>query len=81
VGSASLNFAVAFESEPSDGTDLNFQPVQEELPVILTDNEGNRWDVIGYAVDGPRQGDLLTPAKAYTSYWFAWGEFFLWGHF
>lgn len=81
VGSASLNFAVAFERELADGTELNFQPVQDKLPVILTDDEGNQWDVFGYAVDGPRKGERLTPAIGYTSYWFAWGEFFLWGRF
>lgn len=81
VGSTSLNFAAAFEDELSDGTKLNFQPVQDALPVILTDNEGNKWDVFGYAVEGPREGERLTPATAYTSYWFAWGELFLWGKF
>lgn len=80
VGSTSLNFAVAFERQLIDGTELNFQPVQDALPVILTDDEGNQWDIFGYAVDGPREGERLTPATAYTSYWFAWGEFFLWGN-
>lgn len=81
VGSASLNFAVAFERELSDGSEPNFQPVQNSLPVILTDDDGNQWDVFGYAVEGPRKGERLTPAVAFTSYWFAWGEFFLWGRF
>jgi hypothetical protein len=40
-----LNFSVAFKSALPDGTEPDFQPVQDALPVILTDEEGNRWDV------------------------------------
>ncbi|MDZ7659007.1 DUF3179 domain-containing (seleno)protein [Fodinibius sp.] len=79
VGSTSLNFVVAFKSELSDGTELNFQPVQGALPIILTDNEGNRWDVFGYAVDGPRQGDRLTPATAYHKLLVCLGRIFSMG--
>ncbi|MEX0769689.1 MAG: DUF3179 domain-containing (seleno)protein, partial [Balneolaceae bacterium] len=76
VGSSDLNFASAFEAALKDGKRPDFEPVQNDLPVILTDEEGNRWDIFGYAVEGPREGEQLLPAKSYTGYWFAWADFF-----
>ncbi|MDX1617745.1 MAG: DUF3179 domain-containing (seleno)protein, partial [Balneolaceae bacterium] len=52
------------------------QAVQGQLPVVMTDQEGNRWDLFGYAVDGPRAGERLTPTLSYSGYWFAWADFF-----
>lgn len=75
VGSSELNIAASFE-RTIDGTHLNFEPVQDELPVVMQDQEGNRWDIFGYAVEGPRQGKRLTPTLSYTGYWFAWADFF-----
>lgn len=79
VGSTDHNFAAAFEQQLQDGTRPNFQAVQNSLPIVLKDDQGNQWDVFGFAVSGPRQGERLISAKAYTGYWFAWGEFFFWG--
>ena len=77
VASADLNLAVSFKRElKDDGTLLHFEAVQDSLPVILRDQEGNRWDIFGYAVEGPRQGKRLTPTKSYIGYWFAWHDFF-----
>lgn len=76
VGSSDLDFAASFEPILDDGTRLSFLPVQDELPVVMQDQEGNRWDVFGYAVEGPRQGEQLQPTKSYTGYWFAWADFF-----
>ena len=75
VGSSSLNIAASFKTM-HNGTELNFEAVQDELPVVMTDQEGNKWDVFGYAVSGPREGEKLTPTKSYTGYWFAWVDFF-----
>lgn len=76
AASGDLNFAVAFERELNDGTLLNFSVVNDSLPVIMEDQEGNRWDIFGYAVDGPRQGDRLASIKSYIGYWFAVHDFF-----
>jgi len=77
VGSTSRNFAVAFH-RPADES-LQFEAVQDQLPVILQDSEGNRWDLFGHAVEGPRTGERLTAARSYTGYWFAWADFFFMG--
>lgn len=75
VGSADLNFAASFERSIG-GTELDFKPVQDALPVVMEDQEGNRWDIFGNAVSGPREGQKLTPTRSYTGYWFAWADFF-----
>ncbi|MEX0680490.1 MAG: DUF3179 domain-containing protein [Balneolales bacterium] len=76
VGSSGKNFAAAFRRTLPDGTRLSFVAVQDKLPEILMDDEGNYWDIFGYAVKGPRTGERLTPARSYTGYWFAWADFY-----
>ncbi len=76
VGSESLNFAVAFERRLPDGTLLEFQPLENALPAVMQDAEGNTWDTFGEAISGPRAGQKLTPTRSYIGYWFAWGAFF-----
>ncbi|MEX0771237.1 MAG: DUF3179 domain-containing protein [Balneolaceae bacterium] len=76
VGSRDKNFAMSYLREFRDGTLLQFEAVQDALPVVMKDQEGNRWDVFGYAVEGPRKGSRLNPTQSYTGYWFAWVDFF-----
>lgn len=76
AGSSGHNIATAFERELEDGSRPEFQPVLDELPVIMEDEQGNRWDLFGVAVDGPRAGESLIPATSYTGYFFAWADFF-----
>jgi hypothetical protein len=75
AGSTDLNFAVSFERD-FDGTTLKFIPVQDELPVIMMDTDGTRWDIFGNAVSGPGKGMKLTPTKSFIAYWFAWAAFY-----
>ena len=77
AGSREYNFAAAFKRVPGSSTaNLEFEAVQDELPVIMRDSEGTKWDIFGRAVDGPDTGSQLTPARSYTGYWFAWADFF-----
>ncbi len=76
VGSKSDNFIVSFYNTLRDGKELNFELVKDNLPIILKDNEGNKWDIFGYAVEGDRKGERLTPTKSFIAYWFAWGAFY-----
>lgn len=76
VGSSERSFAISYQRTLPGGTLLQFEAVQDALPVVMKDQEGNFWDVFGYAVDGPRVGSQLTPTKSYTGYWFAWADFF-----
>lgn len=71
------NLMVAFNSVLADGTELSFQSVENEFPVILADNEGNKWDVFGRAVDGPRTGQKLQTVPQMMGYWFSFAAFYL----
>lgn len=76
AGSTGANLMVAFKQKLSDGTELNFQAVENQLPVILTDNEGNTWDVFGRAVNGPRKGQKLETIPQMMGYWFSFAAFY-----
>ncbi len=76
IGNASSQFIVAYERTLEDGSIPDFTVVQRALPIVMTDLEGNKWDVHGRAVEGPRMGESLTPVNSYIGYWFAWGTMF-----
>lgn len=76
VGSAEMDMAISFERTLSDGTVLNFELVSDNLPVIMVDQEGTRWNIFGEAVSGPRFGEQLEITPSFNAYWFAWIDFF-----
>ena len=75
VGNGDLDFAAIYSRELSDGTVLDFSPVQDQLPIVMSDSEGNNWDVLGVAVSGPRAGVQLERTTSFTAMWFAWAAF------
>ncbi len=76
VGSSELDVVAAYERTLEDGTVLEFNPVQNQLPVVREDNEGTRWDSFGFAIEGPRAGTQLNQADSFVAYWFAWVAFY-----
>ena len=76
TGNKDANIMVAFDSELNDGAVLEFLPLKGQLPNILTDNEGNTWDVFGRATDGPRKGEELLSVPQMMGYWFAFAAFY-----
>jgi Protein of unknown function (DUF3179) len=76
VGSKSDNFIVSFFNTLQDGTTLNFELIENSLPILLKDNKGNKWDIFGFAVEGNRKGEKLVPTKSFIAYWFAWATFY-----
>jgi hypothetical protein len=76
VGNTLLNFALIYNREMPDGTILNFSPIEDDLPNVMSDDEGNVWNVFGAAVSGPRTGEQLEPTNSYVAYWFAWAAHF-----
>lgn len=76
AGNSNRNLVVGFERTTTDGTLLSFTPSNGDGTEIMTDNEGNTWDLFGYAVSGPRQGQRLQTATGFIAYWFSWGAFF-----
>ncbi len=55
--------------------DLSFSFI-DDFPVVLIDNEGNKWDVFGIATEGPRKGQQLEITISYLAYWWAWHDIF-----
>ena len=76
LGSQASNLVVSFYRMLDDGTELNFSVVSGEGEAILQDQEGNRWNVFGEALSGPRQGQRLTPTESFMGYWMAFGSFY-----
>ena len=76
AGSNNLNLMVAYHRELTDGTILTFEAVQNELPTILLDNEGTKWDVFGRAISGPREGENLKAVTQMMGYWFSFAAFY-----
>lgn len=69
AGSQRRNWVVAFERQHG-GDLLDFQPADEPFPVIMMDQNGTKWDVLGRAVSGPMKGAALTPLNASMGFWF-----------
>ena len=75
-GSEEENFMLAFYNELSGGDGLVFSPIEEAGPNIMTDQEGNIYDVFGRVVSGPRLGQALSPARSYIAFFFSLGAFY-----
>lgn len=75
VGSGPYIYAASYFARAEDLTPLTFT-AKDSLPVVMTDNEGNHWDVWGRAVAGPRTGEHLTPTKSWMGMWFSWANFY-----
>jgi hypothetical protein len=78
AGSTALNFIVSFERTLESGTSLDFSPISngDISAEIMTDNEGNTWNIFGEAVSGPRKNQKLTPTVSFIGYWFSWAAFY-----
>jgi hypothetical protein len=76
VGNGTDEFVVSFFRDPGDETLLSFFAVQEQYPVVMTDNEGNSWDLFGQAISGPRKGTSLAHARSFIGYWFSFAAFY-----
>ncbi|MEL6558874.1 MAG: DUF3179 domain-containing protein [Bacteroidota bacterium] len=75
VGSAERNFINSFYLNDEQAENLSFQIVTNGEG-LLTDNEGNIWNIFGNAISGPRAGQQLENTTSYMGFWFAWGTFY-----
>ncbi|MEO1626640.1 MAG: DUF3179 domain-containing protein, partial [Bacteroidota bacterium] len=76
AGSQPDNFIVSFHRRLSDGTSLEFTAVTDQLPVVMQDQMGSRWDIFGRAVDGPNEGKQLSFETSLMGYWLTFGSFY-----
>ncbi|MFC0263735.1 DUF3179 domain-containing protein [Fontibacter flavus] len=75
VGNKEKNFIVSFKTKLEDGTDLEFEVLQNGAE-ILRDQEGNTWDILGRAISGPRIGQQLLSFDRMIGYWFSFAPFY-----
>lgn len=76
VGSRAPEAMVVFDRRQADGTVLDFTLTATEGTDVLTDQEGNVWNILGTAISGPRAGQQLSAPTAMIGYWFSWGSFY-----
>ncbi len=53
-----------------------FSTIQNEFPLIMKDDLGNKWNIFGIAVSGPDQGTQLQSPKSFFALWWAWEAFY-----
>jgi hypothetical protein len=75
IGSSSLQFIVAF-IDKSSNSEIHFNAIQNSLPTIFEDNQGNNYDITGLIISGPSAGIQLPSPIAYTANSYAWELFF-----
>ncbi len=76
VHSKDRNLIMAYQNELEDGSTVNLSAVQNELPIIMSDSDGNKYDLFGEVIVGPKQGKKLKPVTSIAAYWFAWAAFY-----
>lgn len=69
------NFIVSFELN-GDKETLDFEYVHEGSEIMVTDNEGNEWNIFGEAISGPREGQFLEPSSSFMGFWFSIPAFY-----
>lgn len=72
VGSKNYHFITNFITSNA----IEFQAIQNEFPIIMSDNNGNTYDVFGYITEGPDMGQKLNSQLAYFALDWAWTLFF-----
>jgi hypothetical protein len=70
VRSKQLNVMAAFELVEG----REYALVSDEFPVVLADDSGNRYNILGKTVAG-NAPDLKMPTQ-FIGYWFSWGTFY-----
>lgn len=77
VGNQKKNFLVAYNALLEDGTKLTFDALDDTaFPAVMKDQEGNAWDIFGYAISGPRMGQRLRHVTSFIGYWFTFPTFY-----
>ncbi len=69
-----MDFMVAFKPSGIEKA-YEFKPLQNELPLVVKDNLGNKYDCFGFVATGPNQGEQLDTVEFIIGYYFAIAAF------
>lgn len=77
IGSKEAGIFIPFLSTNSSGNKLELKILsQGNFPDIITDKDGNVWNVFGENIVAKTTSEnLITPEKSFIAYWFAWTAF------
>ena len=75
VGNTTLNYIAAFVYI-KDMPDETLFAIDNELPVIMGDSKGNRYDLFGTILEGPDKGKQLSSPSSFQANSFAWNDIF-----
>jgi len=77
-GSEKDNYMFAYFGKTTTGTVINISEVLlgKEVEALFKDTEGNKWNIMGEAIEGKRKGQKLKIPENYIGYAFAWGAFY-----
>lgn len=76
INSKVRNIMTAYLSELEDDSQVVLTSVQNELPIVMVDTDGNKYDLFGEIKSGPKSGMKLKKVTSMIAYWFAWGAFY-----
>lgn len=68
-------FIVSFLLDDTTNT-LTFEYTYNNTESLLSDNEGNIWNIFGEAIAGPRTGQRLTSSESFMAFWFSIPAFY-----
>ena len=68
-------FIVSFLLDDTTSS-LTFEYSYNNTESLLSDNEGNTWNIFGEAIAGPRTGQRLTSSESFMAFWFSIPAFY-----
>jgi hypothetical protein len=77
-GSEKENYMFAYFGKTTTGSAIKVDEVLlgKENETLFVDTEGNKWNIMGVAIEGTRTGQKLQSPENYMGYAFAWGAFY-----
>jgi len=72
IGSKDFHFITSYLNDRNN----TFTAVQNEFPIVMKDDQNNKWNMFGIAVSGPRLGQQLKSPKAFVASWWSWNQFY-----
>lgn len=74
IGSQNFETMIAFSRLQPNGSVLNFSTISAEAQIILTDTNGQQWNIFGKSIND--SNDELGSLESNIGYWFSWVTFY-----
>lgn len=70
------SFIAAYENKLNNNKIVTLNLVENNMPFVMEDQFGNKYDLFGTVVEGIDKGERLKTISQYVAYWFAWAAFY-----